>query len=55
MKLSWPLLFVLAVCATENAATQPAPAVGNSECGAPAGTATRPHADWSGRICVKLK
>ena len=55
MKLSWPLLFVLAVCATGNAATQPTPAVGNSECGAPAGTATRPHADWSGRICVKLE
>jgi len=35
MKLFWPLLFVLAVCATENAATQPTLAVGNSECGAP--------------------
>lgn len=57
MKPLWPLLFVLAGCATQQSATKPAaPATtGDSECGAPAGRATRPHADWAGRICVKLE
>lgn len=56
MKTLWPLLFVVvAACATEKAATKPSALTGDSECGAPAGTATRPHPDWAGRICVKLQ
>lgn len=48
------VLLLLAGCATTKS-TSTSEASDASGCGAPAGVATRPHSDFTGRICVKLQ